>query len=213
MAVVLSKLKRLIDHIYPIVVAILSAVLSTSFAWNLPIFPLPKDKIFSLNLTVYSIVLTILFKQVIIRPLLYYEKRIMKITLKTSTSSGIFSSSNNTEISFNSDTAIVYCKITISGLPDKIRRKSIKIVLPLHVQAQHHEAYKGAYEISNDSDIIIRIKDIFSSSKTKRLEHETAELAFRVSKNASTINNDAEIILEGKGKNIVFDYDTMTFLK
>ncbi|WP_242328102.1 hypothetical protein [Lactococcus lactis] len=213
MGIVLSKIKSIIVTFYPIIVAVLSAMLAASFAWNIPVFPLPKDKVFSLNLTVYSIGLTILFKQAIIRPLSYGEKRIMKITLKTSTSNDIFSKSRDTEITFNSDTAIVYCKLVMSGMPEKIRKKTLRIVLPLHVQAQQHEDYTGFYKICNDCDIIIELKDTFSSSKTKRLENESVVFAFRVSKNADTIDNDAEITLEGKGKNVVFDYDNTTFLK
>ncbi|MCH5423564.1 hypothetical protein V6S63_00130 [Lactococcus lactis] len=212
MVIVLSKLKSLINSIYPIIVAVLSAALASLLVWNIPIVPIPKDKLFSVNLTVYSIILTIIFKQVIIRPLSYFEKRITKITLKTSTNE-IFSDSKNTEISFNCDTAIVYCQLIISGMPEKIRKKSLKIVLPLHVQAQQHEDYRDFYKICNDCDIIIEMKDTFSRGKTQRLENEKVILAFRVSKNANIINNDAEITLEGKNKNVVFDYDITTFLK
>lgn len=212
LAIVLSKVKNFINAIFPIIVAVLSAILATSTPWNIPIFPMPQDKVFSLNLTVYSILFTLLFKQLIIRPLSYFERRITKITLKTSTNE-IFSSSKNTEISFNSDTAIVFCELVFSGIPEKIRKKSVKIVLPLNVSAQQHEKYVGLYKICNDCDIIVEMKDTFSPSKTKRLENETVLLAFRVSKNANIINNDAEITLEGKGKNVVFDYDRTTFLK
>ncbi|MFQ6344721.1 hypothetical protein [Enterococcus faecium] len=194
------KLGKALKELVPIVVALLAALFTSILPVNFKF--IPSDKIYGINLTIYSALFTAIFKGLFyLGSLFKNRKTFVKITFSDKNTN--FKEIDEIQYDFEPDVDMtkVYFKVYLEGNPKKFINKNIEILLPMQVEAYPIDQYSDDCNISNDKkQITIDINKLFNRNKVKRIK-DSKILGFKVLKNYPEVDSGLEVSIKNNKKN------------
>lgn len=182
-------------------ITIISAYCSVNFPINRFIGFIPEDKGFSVSITVYSGLLTLLISFLIGKLEVFIDsfKTIVKITYSESKE---FIESNEVRCSFNMDTCKLFIRIRMTGVTKKMSDYEINIEAPKDVLIKQCDEYLDYGKLSQDEmNFTLPMSNILNMRKDY-LDEEEFIIPIYLIKKREFINSYLETKLIKKNKKI-----------
>lgn len=202
-----QKVSNLLSNIAPILVTLLSAILTHMCPLSFTI--ISTDKVYGFSLSLYSATLSIIFKLISN----WVQNLDSSIDIVYSLSQSDFPRNEEVFSSFNSEVATVYTKISIKGKAKHLLNTQIKVVFPIQVEIQGMDKYKKYYEVDHKKKTITtNLADAFNFEKEKVIG-DSAIIGFKVIKNDEEVGSYIETNVLNKPKNIRVSLNKLKFTK
>lgn len=177
------------------IIAYLSYYLAANYPRNLDF--VPEDKIFELNIILYSIILLIP-KTLIVLCIEKIKNNISKIKVIISDNEERFPD-QKLYVNFLSDSddyKKLYIKINLNGNPKKLKEEKVNIYFPTGVTLQLDKTSKRYASFTKNKNLEILLGNLFNENKTENLSDEGKTIIVHVHRIDRTVGENIEVSLE-----------------
>lgn len=187
---VLKIIEILYRDILPIFMPLLIYYLSHNKMLKLQI--VPKEYLFDLNVTIYSALMLGVGK-IINCIVKQYKKTFSQISVIGSEKCERFIN-RYLELDFDNDVAKVFMKISINGMPSKLKKKEISIFYPPQVHVQLTQSSKKYCRLEEDGRTIkINIEKLFNINRKHNISGDSIFFDMYICKIDEIVDSSLEI--------------------